>query len=62
MPNFATKAKPLHRLMEKTAKFKWSTQCQEAFAELKLCSTTAPMLSLPDFMKQFILDTDTSDS
>ena len=35
VPNFATKAKPLHKLTEKTAKFKWSVQCQEAFSELK---------------------------
>ena len=62
VPNFATKAKPLHRLTEKTAKFKWSVQCQEAFIELKQCLTTAPVLSLPDFTKQFILDTDASDS
>ena len=44
VPNFATKAKPPHYLTEKTTKFKWSTQCQEAFADLKLCLTTAPIL------------------
>ena len=37
-------------------------QCQEAFIELKQCFTTAPVLSLPDFMQQFILDIDASDS
>ena len=62
MPNFATNAKPVHHLTEKTAKFKWSVQCLEAFAELKLCLTTVPILSLPDFTKQFILDTDASES
>ena len=62
VPNFATKAKPLHRLTKKTAKFKWSVQCQEAFIGLKQCLTTAPVLSLPDFTKQFILNTDASDS
>ena len=62
VPNFATKAKPLHRLTEKTAKFKWSVECQVAFTTLKQCLTTAPILSLPDFTKQFILDTDASDS
>ena len=35
VPNFATKAKPLHRLTEKTAKFKWSVECQGAFTTLK---------------------------
>ena len=31
---FATVAKPLHRLTEKTAVFKWTTDCQEAFEKL----------------------------
>ena len=62
VPNFAAKAKPLHKLTEKTAKFKWSVQCQEAFSELKKCLISAPVLSLPDFTRQFILDTDACDS
>ena len=43
--DFATIAKPLHRLTEKTATFEWTRECQEAFAELhqKLC--TAPACS-----------------
>ena len=62
VPNFATKAKPLHKLTEKTAKFKWSVQCQEAFSELKRCLTSALVLSLLDFTRQFILDMDACDS
>ena len=31
VPGFAAIAKPLHRLTEKTAKFKWSHQCEQAF-------------------------------
>ena len=62
VPNFARVTKPLHKLTEKTAKFKWSVQCQGAFVELKKCLTTAPILSLPDFTKKFILDMDASDS
>ena len=37
-------------------------QCQEAFSELKKCLISAPVLSLPDFTRQFILDTDACDS
>ena len=47
VPNFTTKAKPLHKLTEKTAKFKWSVRCQEAFSELKKCLISALVLSLP---------------
>ena len=31
VPGFAAIAKPLHRLTEKTAKFKWPLQCKQAF-------------------------------
>ena len=61
VPRFAAIAKPLHRLTEKTAKFKWSHQCEQAFKELKQRLTSAPILTLPDFSKQFVLDTDASD-
>ena len=39
--NFASDARPLHRLTEKTATFEWTVECQEAFAELchRLCTT-----------------------
>ena len=33
--NFASIAKPLHRLTEKTATFEWTVECQAAFAELR---------------------------
>ena len=58
---FASIAKPLHRLTEKTAKFKWSLQCEQAFDDLKQRLTSAPILALPDFSNQFVLDTDASD-
>ena len=58
---FATIAKPLHRLTEKTATFKWTTQCQEAFDYLKHCLVSAPILAFPNYSKPFVLDTDASD-
>ena len=61
MPEFAAIAKPLHHLTEKTAKFNWSLQCEQAFIELKQHLTSAPILALPDFSQQFILDSDASD-
>ena len=32
--DFATIAKPLHRLTEKTTEFKWTKECQDAFEKL----------------------------
>ena len=43
--DFATIAKPLHRLTEKTATFEWTRECQEAFAELRQKLCTAPACS-----------------
>ena len=59
--NFATIAKPLHRLTEKNAPFKWTEECQASFEELRQRLTSAPVLAFPDFSREFILDTDASD-
>ena len=58
--DFATIAKPLHKLTEKTAKFQWTQQCQEAFEELRRKLTSAPVLAFPDYSRPFTLDTDAS--
>ena len=60
--NFATIAKPLHKLTEKTVKFDWNTDCQAAFEELRQRLVTAPILAFPDLNQPFILDTDASDT
>ena len=60
--NFASIARPLHRLTEKTATFEWTVECQEAFAELHHRLCTAPVLAFPDITKPFILDTDASNT
>ena len=60
--NFASIAKPLHKLTEKTAKFEWSADCQAAFEEVRQRLVTAPILAFPDLSKPFILDTDASDT
>ena len=56
--DFATVAKPLHQLTEKTKEFKWTTECQVSFTALRRLLITAPVLAFPDFQKPFILDTD----
>jgi hypothetical protein len=45
IPNFSKIAKPMTKLFEKDAKFKWSSQCEEAFLTLKKLLTTAPVLA-----------------
>ena len=56
--NFAGIAKPLQRLTERGRIFKWTIECENAFARLKLLLSTSPILSFPDFSLPFILDTD----
>ncbi|CAG2190935.1 unnamed protein product [Mytilus edulis] len=58
--NFASIAKCLHVLTEKGKRFEWISDCQHAFDLLKIKLTNAPILTHPDFNKEFILDTDVS--
>ena len=59
--NFAEKARPLHALYEKKAKFLWTPECQTAFDSLKNAMISSPILGFPITNLQFILDTDASD-
>ena len=60
--DFAHIARPLHRLTERLATFMWTDECQGSFDELRRVLTSAPVLAYPDFNRQFILDTDASDT
>lgn len=61
VPNFASIAKPLARLTEKNAVFRWLEEEEKSWSELKKNLMTAPVLSFPDPHLPFILDTDASD-
>lgn len=47
--------------MLRLTKFTWSTSVDTAFKTLKKKMTETPVLSLPDFSKILILETDASD-
>jgi hypothetical protein len=60
IPNFPKIAKPMTKLLEKEAKFKWGSQYKEAFLTLRNLLTTAPVLAQPDIEKLFDVYCDAS--
>ena len=58
--DFACISRPLHWLTEKNAPFRWTEERDNAFNRLQQLLISAPILSYPDFSKEFILDTDAS--
>jgi hypothetical protein len=60
IPNFSKIVKPMTKLLENDAKFKWSPQCEEPFLTLKKLLTTTPVLAQPDIEKPFEVYYDTS--
>ena len=62
MRGFSEMARPLTALTRAGVDWEWSTAQHQAFNRLKLALTTAPVLKLPDFGKQFVVTTDASDA
>ncbi|XP_024014499.1 uncharacterized protein LOC112088448 [Eutrema salsugineum] len=58
--DFSTIAAPLTEIIKKEVGFKWEQPQEEAFQLLKHKLTHAPLLVLPDFLKRFEIECDTS--
>lgn len=61
VPNFSQIAEPLNNLKKKGHSFQWSTQCQQAFDQLKACLISPPILGHPDLQRSFFVYTDACD-
>ncbi|GFW77095.1 retrovirus-related Pol polyprotein from transposon 17.6 [Trichonephila clavipes] len=65
IPMFSSLAAPLIELLKGKSKkgyINWTSECQESFVQLKEKLSTSPVLYAPDFKRQFILQTDASDT
>ena len=49
-------------LLQKGKIWDWTPDCDAAFAELKARLCSAPVLVLPDMQRDFVLETDASDT
>jgi len=54
--NYGIIAKPLTNVL-RLKQFQWNEQAQEAFDNLKVVMTSTPVLALPNFQKQFQVET-----
>jgi hypothetical protein len=62
IPDFSKLVKPITSLLKNDSKFNWSSKCNEAFEQLKVLLTTAPVLAQPDIEKPFDVYCDASGS
>lgn len=59
--NFSTIAAPLHALTSPQVQFQWSPHTYLAFRKLRESFTSAPILTLPDTSRQFVVEGDALD-
>ena len=53
-------AAPLTKIVKKSVGFKWDSEQDRAFIEIKERLCNAPLLALPDFLKTFEIECDAS--
>ena len=59
--DFSKIARPLCRLLEKDAKFEFNRECKSAFEEIKARLVIAPIMTTPNWSKDFEIMCDASD-
>ena len=59
---FATIATPIHALLKKGVKFKWSEECQQSFDQLRRALLSASIIAYPNFKEIFTFYTDASNT
>jgi RNase H-like domain found in reverse transcriptase/Reverse transcriptase (RNA-dependent DNA polymerase)/Integrase zinc binding domain/Chromo (CHRromatin Organisation MOdifier) domain/Integrase core domain/Retroviral aspartyl protease len=57
---YSKRAKPLTRLLKKDTKWQWNQEQQDSFDDLKDAFTKAPILAMPNPLKQYIIEPDAS--
>ena len=57
---FSKLALPITKLLWKTNKFEWTTECENTFQELKRRLVSAPVLAIPKGNEQFVIYSDAS--
>ena len=62
VPDFAQIVKHLQQMVKQSVQFKWTDVEKNAFSKIKTSVAHAPSLKIPDFEKDFILYTFTSDN
>jgi hypothetical protein len=62
IPDFSKLVKQITSLLKNDTEFIWSSKCNEAFEQLKILLTTAPVLAQPDIEKPFDVYCDASGS
>lgn len=60
IPRLSTLAEPLTLLLRAKQSWKWESEQESAFINIKEALTTAPIVACPDFSQQFTLQTDES--
>jgi RNase H-like domain found in reverse transcriptase len=58
--HYSELARPLNDLTKKDKKFKWTTECQEAFDTMKKRFVEEPVLLMPDQSKPFQIESGAS--